>query len=109
MLYQQTFKGAFAMKKVNFYLSLCSMMGAIFFSLEAASNDQLNTKITVVSSSNKSDANQTATQEKFDIMARDQNEDSNTLAIPFDESEIEDEEQINFDEKKDVFPLPHTR
>lgn len=47
--------------------------------------------------------------EEYYILNRDEIDNSNTLAIPFDDSEIEDEEEINRDEKKDVFPLPHSR
>ncbi|WP_068470836.1 hypothetical protein [Candidatus Protochlamydia phocaeensis] len=48
------------------------------------------------------------TQEKYDIMRRDEIDNTDTYAIPFDESEVEDEQQIDMDEKKDVFPLPHS-
>ena len=51
---------------------------------------------------------ESSTQEKIDIMKRDQIDNTDTLAIPFDESEVEDEQQIDWDEKKDVFPLPHS-
>ena len=47
------------------------------------------------------------TQEQYNLMHRDQVEPTDSLAIPFDESEIEDEQQINLDESKDVFNLPH--
>lgn len=49
-----------------------------------------------------------STQEKFNLMERDEKNGTDALAIPFDESEIEDEQQINMDEKKDVFQLPHS-
>ena len=41
-------------------------------------------------------------------MMRDQNESTDTLAIPFDDSEIEDEEEINRDEKRKLFQIPPT-
>lgn len=50
-----------------------------------------------------------ATDDKYEIMKRDQREGTDVFAIPLDESDIEDEEQIDRDEKKDVFPLPHSR
>ncbi len=48
-------------------------------------------------------------QEKDDLMRRDEIDGTDTLAIPFDESEIEDEEQIDLDNKADTFPLPHSK
>ena len=73
---------------LSFILSLCSLQAA----------------------SNATGAAQTKehalTDEKFNLMERDENEDSDTLAIPFDDSEVEDEEEINEAEKKEVFPLP---
>jgi uncharacterized protein YabE (DUF348 family) len=49
------------------------------------------------------------TEEKFDIMRRNEIDSTDALAIPFDDSEVEDEEEINRAEKKQVFPLPHSR
>ncbi len=45
-------------------------------------------------------------QEKEEIIRRDEIDNTDTFAIPFDESEVETEEQINRDEGKQVFPLP---
>lgn len=89
--YQQTFlQELFLMKKFNFYLPLF-MLGAFICSLGAA--DQVKTQ-----------HSNGLTQEKFDIMERDENEDSDTLAIPLDDSEVEDEEELqNMGEK---FGLP---
>lgn len=47
--------------------------------------------------------------EKYDIMKRDQIDETDIYAIPYDDSEVEDEEEINRDEKRDVFPLPHSK
>lgn len=39
-------------------------------------------------------------EEKTAIMKDDENEDTDTLAIPLDDSNVEDEIQINIDQKK---------
>lgn len=91
------------MKQINFCASLGLMLGSLFCSLEGASEGRVYTTVTSAAQ------NPSTTQEKFNIMERDQNEDSDALAIPFDESEIEDEEQIDQDEDQDVFNLPHSR
>ena len=44
-------------------------------------------------------------EEKEKIIQYDQVDPSSTLAIPFDDSEVEDEELIEWSEGKDVFPL----
>jgi hypothetical protein len=75
-------------------LSLC----VLSCSLEGVSSTQTTTK-------NDSGT----TQEKYDIMRRNEIDDTDVLAIPFDDSEVEDEEEINRAEKKEVFPLPHSR
>lgn len=49
------------------------------------------------------------TQEKDEIIKRNQIDDTDTLAIPFDDSEVEDEEEINQLEGKKVFNLPSPR
>ncbi len=49
------------------------------------------------------------TEARFNIMNRDQADGSDIYAIPYDDSEIEDEEEINRWQKKEVFPLPHSR
>lgn len=53
-----------------------------------------------------SEKNSGATREKDKIMLRDQVDSTDTFAIPLDESEVEDEAQINRDEKKNLFNLP---
>lgn len=90
------------MKKVNFYLSFVLMLGA-FFALEGVSNNQNHPNAPINSSTS------TTTQEKYDLMRRDEIDNTDSLAIPLDESEIEDEEQIDFDDKKEIFPLPQKR
>jgi hypothetical protein len=44
--------------------------------------------------------------EKYRYLKRDHVDSTDTLAIPLDESEIEQEEEINLDEGKKVFELP---
>lgn len=80
-------------------LSLC----VLSCSLEGASSDATRPAQTTT----KSDSG--TTQEKYDIMRRNEIDDTDVLAIPFDDSEVEDEEEINRGEKKEVFPLPHAR
>lgn len=87
------------LKKMTIRLSSILSFLAIASVLEGA--EAVQTK------SNPAAINQT--QEKYSIMKRDQVEPTDSLAIPFDESEIEDEEQIDLDDKKDVFDLPHEK
>lgn len=51
----------------------------------------------------------TEQDEEYELMDRDQVDDSNTLAIPFDDSEVEDEEEVNRLEGKDLFKIPHAQ
>lgn len=57
----------------------------------------------------KNGTNVQPTNEKYELMNRDQKEGTDIFGIPLDESAIEDEAQIDRDEKKDVYPLPHSR
>ena len=45
-------------------------------------------------------------KEKFNIMWRDQNADTDTLAIPYDDSEVEDEEELDRAMRRNAFDLP---
>ncbi len=87
---------------------LIVVCGVLSFSLEGAetppATNQPNDKTQDKVSAPK--GNGSSTQQKFDIMERDEMEDTDTLAIPFDDSEVEDEEEINRAEKKEVFSLP---
>lgn len=87
------------MKKISVLLSVALL--TLSFSLQAASSDQSNATKQQVATNKEG-----STQEKFDIMERDENEDTDTLAIPFDESEVEDEEELDQLEGKDEFGLP---
>ena len=73
-------------------LALCSLEGA---------QNQPNP-----ASRSKIEQENARTQEKFEIMERDEADDTDALAIPFDDSEIEDEEEIDQLEKKNVFSIP---
>ncbi|MBS4162905.1 Uncharacterized protein PRO82_000183 [Candidatus Protochlamydia amoebophila] len=46
---------------------------------------------------------------KYEIMRRNEIDNTDVLAIPLDDSEVEDQEEINQIEKKEVFALPHSR
>ncbi len=86
------------MKKIN-YVLMCLALCALSFSLQAASPDRNQ----ATSSAKKADG---SVQEKFNIMERDENEDTDTLAIPLDDSEVEDEEELDYAEGKNEFDLP---
>lgn len=93
------------MKKMTVYLFASLLLCGVFCSLEgvdqpaqAAAPDR--------AAMNK---NAAETKEKDYIMRRDQIDNTDTLAIPLDDSEIEDEEEINQAEKRDVFPLPRAK
>ena len=85
------------MKKFSIQLLSILSLFILTASLEAASTPA------------KPQPKASSTQEKYDIMHRDQVEGTDVLAIPFDESEVEDEEQIDLDERKDIFDLPHEK
>ena len=81
------------MKKLN-YLLITLFLGASTLQLSAAPNNPNQARID---------------NEKFEILKRNQIDDTDTLAIPFDDREVEDEEEVNQAENKDVFNLPHAR
>lgn len=95
------------MKKINICMFMGLIVAVLVLPLEAASTHQPSTK----KGQESSTATSTATEEddEYDIMERDEIDDTDTLAIPFDDSEVEDEEEIDLLEKKDVFSLPHSR
>ena len=51
-------------------------------------------------------AQERRTNEKFNIMKRDQVDSTDLFEIPLGDSEVEDEEEINRLEGKEVFKLP---
>lgn len=90
------------MKNVSLYLIAGFAMGLLSIPLEGASP---------VSQKGNQPASSRVQEEddEYEILRRDNIDNSDVLAIPFDDSEVEDEEQINRDEKKEVFSLPHPR
>lgn len=54
-------------------------------------------------------AQQKIEDEKYEIMKRDQVDTTDIFGIQLDDSEVEDEEEINQAEKKEVFKLPQPR
>lgn len=84
------------------YLTLIAAI-AMTFGLEGAnaSNQQQNQVKT--NESNKIE------NEKYEILKRDQVDSTDTFEIPFGDSEVEDEEEINRAEKKETFKLPPPR
>lgn len=80
------------------------------FCLLALSIEAAPTQPAANKGNNSSNPNsQSQTEARFNIMNRDQADGSDIYAIPYDDSEIEDEEEINRWQKKEVFPLPHSR
>lgn len=98
------------MKKVNLYILLSLTLVVLSFPLEGASNAQpVDPSAKSTPSSSRPATNAAQQDEYYNIMKRDQIDNTNVLAIPLDDSEIEDEEEINRDEHKETFPLPHSR
>jgi hypothetical protein len=54
----------------------------------------------------QSNSNPSKTNEKFEVIQRDQIDNTDTYAIPIDSSEVEDEQQINRNAKKQIFSIP---
>lgn len=69
----------------------------------------LTAVIATTYSSAEQNNNAKTSNEKYEILSIDQVEPTSTLAIPFDDSEVEDRQAINRDEKREVFPLPPSR
>lgn len=86
------------------YVVLFSFLFALS-TLQSAAND--NNKATVNPQAKQQSAE--VQNEKYNILNRDEFvDDTDTLAIPLDDSEIEDEEEVDRILKKNVFPLPHS-
>lgn len=81
---------------------ICSLLLTFVFTIVITSCQNSENKKTTT-------ANEQLTKEKDEIMKRDQVDPTNVFAIPFDDSEVEDEQEINRDEKKEVFQLPHSK
>lgn len=72
------------------------------------------TMVLAISSNLQSNQNNSANQnkvdnEKYDILRRDQVDQTDIFEIPLGDSEVEDEEELNRAEKKEVFKLPSAR
>lgn len=94
------------MKKMTVYLFASLLLCGVFCSLEGVDQSAPANAPADRAAMNK---NAAETKEKDYIMRRDQIDNTDTLAIPLDDSEIEDEEEINRAEKRDVFPLPRAK
>jgi hypothetical protein len=99
------------MKKVYIFIFINLILGVLAFPLEGASNSSASSK--AVHSTNRETTSdrdeEDEDDDEYDLLDRDEIDNSNTLAIPFDDSELEDEEEIDRDEKTDTFYLPHSR
>gem|GEM_PF-2965451 len=100
--------GLRAVNVVNLYLMTTLMLGMSSFLLEAASNPFSKGK-DVHSAPRETTLTPKDEQKESDLIERDEIDNTDVLAIPFDDSEIEDEQEINQGEKKEVFSLPHSR
>lgn len=87
-------------------LQLCLIAGFLF--VLSAALEGAEPKPAEKAAAPKAD-NESAIKEKEEILKRNQIDDTDTLAIPFDDSEVEDEEEINRIEGKKVFNLPGPR
>lgn len=98
------------MKKMNLFALMSLLLGICVLPLEGATDSSTPSQ-NIQSSSKTGPSGSHADEEddEYDIMERDEIDDTDTYAIPFDDSEIEDEEEINQAEKKEVFPIPHAR
>ena len=92
-----------SMKKTNLYFMISFVLGILVFPLTGAGNDSKKPPASNPAGSTKN------SYPEYDILDRDQIDNTDALAIPFDDSEVEDEEEINRLEGKDVFHLPHSR
>lgn len=115
------------MKKLNLYILLSMTLGVLFFPLEGASGAQTSDLQSATSPSQQiindddedddddfddddfDDDDEDDDDDYYDIMDRNQVDGTDVLAIPLDDSEVEDEEEINKAEKRDTFKLPHAR
>lgn len=118
------------MKKVNLYILLSLTLGVLSFPLEGASSAQTSDPKDVKSSSQQVvtdddddddddfddgdddddfDDIDDDDEDYYDIIERNQIDNTDTLAIPLDDSEVEDEEEINKAEGRNTFKLPQAR
>lgn len=81
-------------------LALFSLMMAV--DAQAQSNSQANRQAPPKQATSNPNA-------PYEILKRNEIDDTDVLAIPLDDSEVEDEEEINQLRRREVFPLPHSR
>lgn len=91
------------MNKFNFSL-LFGFALAICGSVQGA-----ETQAPVKSETPKQNDKVTQEREEYNILKRDQVDTTDTLAIPYDDSEVEDEEEVDRIEGKDLFRLPEAK
>lgn len=96
------------MKRFNFSLLFACIL-ALSCPLQGA-DIQKDAKAASTAETSKQNANAVKEEkEEYDILKRDNIENSDSLAIPYDDSEVEDEEEVNRIEGKDLFHLPHAK
>jgi hypothetical protein len=95
------------MKAIYFFLCAGLILG-ISTPLQSASHQNKHSSASPAASSTRQ-AEVDEEEDEYDVMDRDQVDDSDVLAIPFDDSEFEDEEDVNRMEGRDVFNLPQSQ
>lgn len=97
------------MKKLNLYILLSFALGIFSFSLEGVSVAGAPANTNNQNGSFMHSSATTTQDQYYDILKRDQVDTTDTYAIPLDDSEVEDEQEINQDEHQSIFQLPHSR
>ena len=93
------------LKKQKLFFSFIA--GLIAISVHAQEQSEISKKATESDLNTPSEnAQKIKNSKKYNIMERDQIDPTSTYAIPFDDSEVEDQLEINAAEKRRVFKVP---
>ncbi len=92
------------MRKMNLYVLMVLALGVLALPVEGVYHPLNRDKERLTDSSH--DMNDLEEDDDYDISERDEIDGTDALAIPLDDSELEDEEEINRAEKREVFQLP---
>lgn len=96
------------MKKVQYYFSISLFMAFLAHpSIGFSSHQKSNSNSDYAEHKNSKSAEND--DDEYDVLDIDEVDDSDIFAIPYDDSELEDEEEINQAEKKEVFKIPSPR
>lgn len=94
------------MKKLNLSLLTCFILA---LALPALAADDQKGETAAAQSEKAQLSAHSNTDAKYEIMRRDQIDTTDALAIQLDDSEVEDEEEVNLLEGKEVFDLPKAK